>query len=103
MDSTPEGWLERMLEDESWRRGLTDAQAERLLRWALARIGPDPGRTGAAVRRAMRRIREVVQASGEEAAALLLEWEIRPPPEWASWPVEERLAWTLEALASWRP
>lgn len=103
MDRIPQQWLEQILEDEGWRGGLTDAQAEQLLRWALARIGLDAQRTGAAVRRAMRRIRDAVQAPGEEAAALLFEWGVRPPPEWVSWSVGERLAWTLEALSFWQP
>jgi len=103
MRSAWEAWLERVLEDESWRSGLTDDQAERLLRWALARIGSHPGETGEAVRQAMRRIRRAVQASEEEARALLAEWGLHVPPRWKSWTVEDRLVWVLDALAPWQP
>ncbi|WP_376793370.1 hypothetical protein [Thermoflexus sp.] len=103
MEPVHEIWLERILEDESWRGGLTDAQAQRLLQWALARIGPHPEETGEALHRAMRRIRRAVQSPPDEADGLLAEWGIRTPPEWTSWTMEERLAWTLEALSSWRP
>ncbi len=98
-----EVWLERILEDEGWRSGLTDDQAERLLRWALARAGPHPERTGEALRQMMRRIRRVVQASGEEAEALMAVWALSPPSAWANWTPEERLDWMLQALDAWRP
>lgn len=103
MESAWDRWLERVLEDESWRSGLTDDQAERLLRWALARLGPHPEETGETLRRAMRRIRRAVQASEEEARALLSEWGLLVPPGWESRTVEDRLGWVLEALSSWQP
>lgn len=103
MDPNPEAWLERILEDESWRSGLTDEQAGRLLQWALDRAGPYPEETGEALRRALRKIRRAVQACGEEAETLLSEWEISMPPGWMSWTIDERLAWALQALSSWRP
>jgi len=103
MELNSEMWLERILEDESWRSGLTDEQAERLLQWALARAGPHPKETGEALRRALRRIRQAMQASREEAAMLLAEWAVPVPPEWMSWTIEERLSWMLQALSSWKP
>lgn len=98
MERGSELWVERILEDESWRGGLTDDQAERLLQWGLDRISADPEETGETVRWAMRRISRAVQASGEEAGALLAVWGLEIPPEWTAWTVEERLSWVLQAL-----
>lgn len=102
MEPSLDAWLERVLEDERWRSGLTDAQAERLLGWALERVRAHP-EAGEAIRWAMRRIRRAVQAVGAEAEALLSEWGLPMPPPWTAWSVEERLAWVLEALAGWPP
>ncbi|MCS7250988.1 MAG: hypothetical protein RMK32_09955 [Anaerolineae bacterium] len=98
MERHPDEWVERILEDESWRSGLTDEQAERLLRWALDRTAPHQRETGESLRRALRRIQRAVQASEEEAEALLAEWGISLPPGWMRWTVDERLSWVLQAL-----
>lgn len=103
MEPVEEAWLERLLEDESWRRGLTDDQAERLLRWGMARRGSAPSEAGEAVRQAMRRIARAVQAPREEAVALLAAWGIQVPLEWAAWTVDQRLDWAFQALAEWSP
>jgi len=102
MESPLDAWLERILEDESWQGGLSDAQAERLLRWALDRVRAHP-EAAEAVRHAMRRIGRAVRVSEEEAAALLAEWGLRVPSDWPGWSPGERLAWVLEALAGWNP
>ncbi|WP_448593381.1 hypothetical protein [Thermoflexus hugenholtzii] len=96
-------WLERALEDESWRSGLTDAEAERLLSWAMARVGPAPERTGERVRLAMRRIGRAARAPAAEAGELLSPWGLTPPPEWEAWTPGQRLEWVLEALREWSP
>jgi uncharacterized alpha-E superfamily protein len=96
-------WLERVLEDESWRSGLTDMEAERLLGWAMARLGPAPERTGERVRLAMRRIGRAARAPAAEAGELLSPWGLTPPPEWEAWTPGQRLEWTLEALRDWSP
>jgi hypothetical protein len=95
--------LERVLEDESWRSGLTDMEAERLLDWAMARVGPAPERTGERVRLAMRRIGRAARAPAAEAGELLSPWGLTPPPEWEAWTPGQRLEWTLEALRDWSP
>jgi hypothetical protein len=96
-------WLERVSEDEGWRGGLTDAEAERLLNWAIARVAPAPERTGNRVRQAMRRIGRAVRAPAEEARELLSVWGLMLPPAWEAWTLGQRLEWALEALRDWFP
>ncbi|MER3467556.1 MAG: phospholipase [Thermoflexus sp.] len=69
----------------------------------MARWGGGPSVAGEAVRQAMRRIAQAVQAPREEAVALLAAWGIQVPLEWAAWTVDQRLDWAFQALAGWSP